>query len=32
MQVQGGKIVVVHPAEFAETKPIIPVPAWEKRV
>lgn len=32
MQVQNGKIVVVSPAEFAEAKPIIPVPAWEKRV
>jgi branched-chain amino acid transport system substrate-binding protein len=32
MQVQNGKIVVVHPAEFAEAKAIIPVPAWEKRV
>jgi len=32
MQVQNGKIVVVHPPEFAEAKPIIPVPAWEKRV
>jgi branched-chain amino acid transport system substrate-binding protein len=32
MQVQNGKIVVVAPPEFAEAKPIIPVPAWEKRV
>ena len=32
MQVQNGKIVVVSPAEFAEAKPVIPIPAWDKRV
>jgi branched-chain amino acid transport system substrate-binding protein len=31
MQVQNGKIVVVQPADLAEAKAIIPVPAWEKR-
>jgi branched-chain amino acid transport system substrate-binding protein len=32
MQVQNGKIAVVYPQEFAEARPIIPVPAWDKRV
>ncbi|HET7876384.1 MAG TPA: ABC transporter substrate-binding protein [Methylomirabilota bacterium] len=31
MQVQGGKIAVVYPAEFAEAKPVLPVPAWGAR-
>ena len=32
MQVQAGRIAVVYPGEYAEAKPVIPVPAWEKRV
>jgi branched-chain amino acid transport system substrate-binding protein len=32
MQVHGGKILVVYPGEFAEAKPVLPVPAWEKRM
>ncbi len=31
MQVQNGKIAVVYPGEFAEAKPVIPVPAWGVR-
>ena len=32
MQVQNGRIAVVYPPEFAEAKPAIPVPAWDKRM
>jgi len=32
MQVQNGRIAVVYPPEFAEAKPTIPVPAWDKRM
>ena len=32
MQVLDQKIVVVYPNEFAEAKPVIPVPAWAGRI
>jgi branched-chain amino acid transport system substrate-binding protein len=31
MQVQQGRIAVVHPAEVAEAKAVLPVPAWDRR-
>jgi branched-chain amino acid transport system substrate-binding protein len=31
MQVQQGQIAVVYPPEFAEAKPVLPVPPWDKR-
>jgi hypothetical protein len=31
MQVQSGKIAVVYPPEFAEARPVLPVPTWDKR-
>jgi branched-chain amino acid transport system substrate-binding protein len=32
MQVQQGRIAVVYPGEFAEAKPVIPVPPWDRRL
>ena len=31
MQVQHGRIAVVYPPAFAEARPVVPVPPWEKR-
>jgi branched-chain amino acid transport system substrate-binding protein len=31
MQVQKGRIAVVHPPEFAEARAVLPVPAWDRR-
>ena len=31
-QIQGGKVVVVWPSEYASAEPImVPLPAWDKR-
>jgi branched-chain amino acid transport system substrate-binding protein len=30
-QVLGGQYKVVYPPEAAETKPVVPTPAWDKR-
>lgn len=32
MQVQNGRIAVVHPGDVAEARAVLPVPPWEKRV
>ena len=31
MQVVKSQIAVVYPPEYAEARPVIPVPAWAKR-
>ncbi len=31
MQVQNARIAVVYPPAFAESRPVVPVPPWEKR-